>query len=254
MAGRVRLYITGATGYLGSEVARQAGWVGERVEVLDADAVYEAVAGCDAVIHTAYRKDDARVNVEGSANVARAAAAHGARLVHMSTDLVYAGDLGRAVGEDDPVAPLDAYGQSKALAEWEVAAACPSAVLVRTSLIYGGAEPAPHERMAQEPGARFYEDEIRCPIQVGDLAAAVLELAERPEIAGPLNVAGSDAVTRWEFASLITGRDDLPGRGGRREDRETSRWTARARRRCCAPRCGVRGPCSASRPSEACRR
>lgn len=204
------LLITGATGYLGREVARQAGWSGERVEVLDAAAVDAAVAGCRAVVHTAYRKDDARVNVEGSRNVARACAAHGARLVHVSSDLVFAGTAGRPLREDDPVAPLDAYGASKAEAERVVTAACPGAVLVRTSLIYGGPEPSPHERFAHSPGATFYAGEIRCPIAVADLAAAVLELAARPEIAGPLHVAGADAVSRVAFAELITGRTDLP--------------------------------------------
>ena len=48
----------------------------------------------------------------------------------------------------------------------------------------------------------FYTDEVRSPVQVGDLAAALLELAARRD-AGPLNVAGADAVSRLAFARLI---------------------------------------------------
>lgn len=216
----MRLLLTGAGGYLGREIARQAAWEGERVEILDPGAVVAAAAGCDAVIHTAYRKDDARVIVAGSENVARAAASAGARLVHLSTDLVFAGDEGRPLREDDPLAPRSDYGRAKAEAERRVLAACPGAVLVRTSLIYGGPEPSPHEELARDPGAVFFAGEVRCPVAVSDLAAAVLELAERPEIAGPLHVAGADALSRLEFARLITGRDDLataprpPGRPG----------------------------------------
>jgi dTDP-4-dehydrorhamnose reductase len=93
-------------------------------------------------------------------------------------------------------------------------------VLVRTSLIYGGPEPGPQERFALEAadGLRdftFFTDESRCPIAVADLAAAVLELSEL-EIAGPLHVAGTDALTRLEFARLICahhGRDPAALRG-----------------------------------------
>ena len=52
--------------------------------------------------------------------------------------------------------------------------------------------------------ATFFEDEIRSPIQVGDLAAAVFELAAL-DLAGPLNVAGSDDVSRADLAELVTG-------------------------------------------------
>jgi dTDP-4-dehydrorhamnose reductase len=48
----------------------------------------------------------------------------------------------------------------------------------------------------------FFTDEIRCPVQVGDLASAVLELSQI-ELAGPLHVAGPDGVSRYEFAQLV---------------------------------------------------
>jgi dTDP-4-dehydrorhamnose reductase len=62
----------------------------------------------------------------------------------------------------------------------------------------------------------FFTDEVRCPIAVGDLAAAILELAVA-DVAGPLNVAGADALTRLEFARLVAarhGRDPDALRGG----------------------------------------
>jgi dTDP-4-dehydrorhamnose reductase len=87
-----------------------------------------------------------------------------------------------------------------------VRSAHPGALLVRTSLIYGGPEPSRHERLAHEAargeGQAFFDDEVRCPVVVGDLASALLELAERDE-SGILNVAGADEVSRYEFACLI---------------------------------------------------
>ena len=99
----------------------------------------------------------------------------------------------------------------------------PGALIVRTSLIYGGIGEdriSPQERMVLEvaDGARdmaFFTDEVRCPIEVGDLAAAVLELAAL-DAAGPLHVAGADVLSRLDFARLVClhhGRDPALLRG-----------------------------------------
>ena len=176
----------------------EADWV--RVDIRDADAVRSAVEGCDAVIHTAYRQvEDAwSINAEGSAVVA--AAARDARLVHLSSDIVFDGTRGR-YREDDPVSPVHAYGRSKAEAERLVAELHPEAAIVRTSLIYGGAEAGPQERLARE-ARRFFVDEIRSPVQVEDLARALLELAEL-DYAGPLHAGGADDISRYDFAVLL---------------------------------------------------
>jgi dTDP-4-dehydrorhamnose reductase len=93
--------------------------------------------------------------------------------------------------------------RDKADAERAVLEAHPGALVVRTSLLYGGAEPGPQERMAADPEAVFFTDELRSPIQVGDLAAALLELADG-EHAGILHLAGADALSRFDFARLLS--------------------------------------------------
>ena len=213
----MRLWVTGATGFLGRELVRLAcagGWRadGDRVEVRHPTAVRAHLAGIRpaAVVHTAYRQDgpDAwATNVDGAAVVAVEAARVGARLVHMSTDVVFDGRKGSPYVEEDELSPVTDYGRSKAEAERRVAAEHPAPLIVRTSLIYGGPgfEPSKHELAARDAALTFFTNEIRCPVQVGDLAAALLELVEL-DVAGPLHVAGAHAVSRAEFAELVSGR------------------------------------------------
>lgn len=206
----VRLHVTGASGYLGAELVRVSGASGERVEIRNAAAVEALFRRLrpDAIVHTAYRQDGEgarEITVAGAANVARAAAAVGARLVHLSTDVVFDGRLGRAYREDDQLSPVTEYGRAKAEAEARVLDAHPGALLVRTSLIYGGETPSKHELAALDESNTFFTNEIRSPVQVGDLAAALLELAAL-DVAGPLHVAGADAVSRHGFAELVAKR------------------------------------------------
>jgi dTDP-4-dehydrorhamnose reductase len=124
---------------------------------------------------------------------------------------------------------VTAYGATKADGERAVAAADPDAVLVRASLIYGGPgyDPSSHERLAIEAArgereVRFFVDEWRNPVQVADLAAAVIELA-RGGPSGPLHVAGADRLDRLAFARLVAAsRGEDPDRllpGSRPPDR-----------------------------------
>jgi dTDP-4-dehydrorhamnose reductase len=216
-----KLLVTGGGGLLGRELVRRApaaGWdvratwwsaqpplAAEwvRADVRDARAMEAAVAGTDAVIHTAYRQgtDEWSTNVDGSEAVARAA--REVRLVHLSTDVVFDGSQGHYREHDAP-RPVNSYGRSKAEAELRVAAVHPDATLARTSLIYGAAEAGPQERLALT-GTRFFVDEIRSPVRAGDLADALLELL-RIEHAGPLHLGGADDVSRYDFA-LVLGAD-----------------------------------------------
>jgi dTDP-4-dehydrorhamnose reductase len=221
-----RVLVTGGSGYLGRALvaaAPAAGWEaiptrltaaadGIRLDVRDAGAVDRMVAELrpDAVIHTAYLQSGPAmraVNVDGAAHVAGAAGRHGVRLVHLSTDFVFDGELARPYREDDAAAPLTEYGRSKLDGELEVAARHPAALVVRTSLIYGGAAPGHQERLVGDALAgltdvAFFEDEIRSPIAAPDLAAALLELAAGDE-RGVLHVAGPDHLSRLEFARLL---------------------------------------------------
>jgi dTDP-4-dehydrorhamnose reductase len=187
-----------------------------QADVRDPEAMERAAAGLDAVVHTAYVQGEGEweVNVEGTATVA--AAARGLRLVHLSTDLVFDGTKGR-YREEDPPAPVSSYGRSKAAAEQCATAIHGRPTIVRTSLIYGGADPGPQERLALQ-GTRFYVDEIRSPVQVTDLAHAIHDCLGL-DVHGPLHLGGADDLSRYDFALLLGADPDRIEKGSTTADR-----------------------------------
>lgn len=227
----MRIFITGGTGYLGRVLVRQALAGGATVgashlsqppartdvawaslDLRDPTAVSSVLAAFrpDAVIHTAFRQyepDLLAITAAGAGHVARSAAALGARLIHMSSDVIFDGERTGAYTEDDRPQPISPYGAAKAQAEALVSAAHPGAAIVRTSLIYGF-DPIDRqtsfalEAAAGQRGDRLFTDEYRCPVYVEELAAALLELAALP-YAGVLNIAGAEAVSRYELATLM---------------------------------------------------
>jgi dTDP-4-dehydrorhamnose reductase len=181
-----------------------------KLDVRDQAAVEALVAAVDpaVILHTAalnpgQGSDFEAVNAAGTRHVARAAASVGARLVHVSTDVLFDGEKGDYVESDSP-SPITPYGRSKALAEEAVRASEAEAVIVRTSLIYGWRPTWDRQTRwivgdlrAGEP-VHLFTDERRCPIWVESLAAALIELADL-DYTGALHVVGAQALSRYQF-------------------------------------------------------
>ncbi|WP_432824314.1 sugar nucleotide-binding protein [Dactylosporangium sp. CA-092794] len=205
--------VTGAKG-ASSHAAAAPGPACVRLDIRDRDAVRDVVdtVGPDYVIHAAAARDrnDWTINADGAANVALAC--RNVRLVHVSSDAIFAGRSDREYTEGDEPEPVYRYGAAKAAAETAVRAAAPAAAIVRTSLILaegdGGHEALTHDLIAGRIDGALYADEIRKPVHVDDLADALLELAAG-DYRGILNVAGADAVSRYELGVLVAQRDGL---------------------------------------------
>jgi dTDP-4-dehydrorhamnose reductase len=146
-------------------------------------------------------------------HVAAAAAGTGARLVHVSSDSVFSGRSG-TYGEACVPCPGTVYGAAKAAAETAVKGLDPGAVIARTSLIVGeaagggGVVSVVHALAGGTADGVLFTDDVRCPVHVGDLAAALLGLAGSGRT-GIVHLAGGDAVSRYELGLLIACRDGL---------------------------------------------
>lgn len=211
------MFITGASGLLGRHLQRSPAaehWEiiapgSHSMDIRRRDNVLDMITDWKptVVVHLAYRRDDRRAIVDGSRNVAEAAAACGARLVHLSTDVVFPGRAAAYTERDAPF-PLSDYGRMKADAELEVMARCPTAAMVRTSLMYATDFLAPVQLDVQralrgETNTAFFTDEYRCPAHAADIATAVAQIAVMADITGPIHVSGPEAVSRAEFAAHI---------------------------------------------------
>jgi dTDP-4-dehydrorhamnose reductase len=217
----MRIGVTGLTGYLGDRVGRAVRHAGHEVvdlgrgagvELLEPATLTAALTRLcpQAVIHTAAanpgRPPETMDPVNRIATAALAGECHalGVRLVHVSTDVVFDGR--RAPYADDaPPSPLNEYGRTKAAAERAVQRACPTAAIVRTSLIYGVHDV---DRSTAgfihrlEAGGRLalFSDVVRQPVFVDALAGSLVRLAtDLGSVAGTLNVAGEQPMDRATF-------------------------------------------------------
>jgi dTDP-4-dehydrorhamnose reductase len=227
----VDLLVIGGSGFLGRAVTRQALLAGHRVvatchahvppaddvdwrtvDIRRRDDVASLAAGVrpEVIVNAAYLQSDWETTADGGTNVALAAAAAGARLVHVSSDAVFSG-AAPSYDETCRPDPTTPYGAAKAAAETAVRGIAPDGVIARTSLIIGDGD-SKHEQLvhALASGAAgvLYTDDVRCPVHVTDLALALLELAAAPQ-SGVRHVAGADAVSRYELGALIAARDGL---------------------------------------------
>ncbi|MGB7307344.1 MAG: sugar nucleotide-binding protein [Burkholderiaceae bacterium] len=165
----------------------------------------------DAIIHAAAATRGAdqsqmnRVNHLATRYLAELAGERGIRLVMVSTDMVHAG-TNAPYDDDAQPTPINTYGESKAQAELAVASLCPAAAIVRTSLIYG-LDHIDHgtrgfaDRLENGEPLNLFTDVIRQPVWIETLANALCQLALVDRcVSGPINIVGSQALSRADFA------------------------------------------------------
>jgi dTDP-4-dehydrorhamnose reductase len=153
------------------------------------------------------------LNRDGAGHLAAAARRAGVPFLHLSSDYVFDGAKRAPYVEDDPVVPLSRYGRSKAEGEQAVLDAAPSALIVRTSWVYGphGANflTAMLRHAETQDETRVVADQYGTPTAGADLARALFGIVERlteeraAVAPGIYHVAGT-GVTSWlGFAEAI---------------------------------------------------
>ena len=253
------ILLFGGDGQLGREMRRASAARGAalaalsraQADITDHAAVREAIGRHDpsVVINAAgYTKVDQaetepeaahRANAIGPGILAAACAQAGVPLIHMSTDYVFDGTKPSPYVEEDPVAPINRYGQSKADGEQAVRDATPLHVIIRTAWVYGEFGQNFLKTMLQLAATRdelrIVADQRGCPTSTPDLADALLAVA--PQLIGDKGIWGtyhfaSSGVTTWHgFASrIVAAQAPLTGRNPRVTPITTAEFPRPARR------------------------
>ena len=160
-----------------------------------------------------------RINAEAPGAMAQWAAAHGALLIHYSTDYVFDGESPTPYPVDAPTAPLSAYGRSKLAGEQAVLAAGGHSLIFRTAWVYAAHGKNFLRTMLRLAGER---DELRVvadqhgsPTTTATIAAATLAALgrwlaataqERPTLEGVHHLVASGSTSWHGFASAIVER------------------------------------------------
>jgi dTDP-4-dehydrorhamnose reductase len=223
--------VFGSSGQLGQELVRDLSVRGyevkgyERValDITDAQLTERAVAEFDPAVvfnAAAYNQVDVaerepaaafQANALGVRNLALACRQCDARLVHFSTDYVFDGTLGRPYEETDATHPTGAYAVSKLAGELYALAYLDTALIVRTSGVFGPQGFRTNRgnflevmlRLAAggQP-IRVVEDHVASPTYAPWLAGKTLDLVERDQT-GIFHLGGGMAISWFQYAALI---------------------------------------------------
>ncbi|MBN2346771.1 MAG: dTDP-4-dehydrorhamnose reductase [Candidatus Aminicenantes bacterium] len=233
MPGALKIVVVGADGQLGSDIAATCSDAGaevlpltiEHMDVADEGQVRRVLGGtrADVIINTAAmhhvercEADPARafaVNALGVRHVALAAAASGARLVHISTDYVFDGAKGAPYLEIDPPLPLNAYGNSKLAGEHFARTLAPRHFVLRVSGLYGR-NPCLEKgglnfvdlmlKLSRErPEVRVVDDEVLTPTSTAEVARQLLHMLRHGAADGLYHATAGGQCSWYEFAAEI---------------------------------------------------
>ena len=237
------ILITGANGQLGQELAKIYGsHPNVKLRLTDQNDLditkhlevnaffaetgnYDYVINCAAYTAVDKAEEDVEVahavNMNGAQNLARAAKAHNAQLIHLSTDYVYHNDQNTPFKEGDETTPKSVYASTKLAGDNYVQRAFPEAIIIRTSWVYSSFGHNFVKTMLRLGRERdklsVVFDQIGTPTYAADLASAIVNIISRLEdkTVDAAQVAGiyhfsNEGVTSWyDFAVAVFAAENI---------------------------------------------
>lgn len=224
----MKILVTGSNGQLGNEMRRVATELCAEhefiftdvaeLDITDAAAVMNAAAGVGAIVNcAAYTNVDAAednedvaylINATAAANLAAAAKAEGALLIHVSTDYVFGDEGNTPRTEDLPTNPLGAYGRTKLAGEQAIIDSGCRHVIIRTAWLY-----SVHGKnfvktmlglMEKLPALKVVFDQVGSPTYAGDLADAIGIIINTPvPTEGTYHYSNEGVCSWYDFAVAI---------------------------------------------------
>lgn len=221
----MKIVILGGKGMLGSDLADACAAQKIETVILDVQeiditseaSVASTLPDADWIVNCAAftRVDDAekerelcfRLNATGAGIAAKICAGRSLRLLHISTDYVFDGTLGRPCTETDPVKPLNYYGHTKLEGEKLVQAARGQTLIIRTQSLYGlrgrnFIKAILNQLVQGKTSLRVVADQVSSPTFTVHLADCLLRIM-KANATGIVNIASSGHCSWHEFAGAI---------------------------------------------------
>ena len=229
----LRVVITGATGQLGIELIQLLeeedyfeviGLGRKDMDITDYDQVEKKMVELmpDIIIHTAaYTNVDSAeddpdtaflVNGTGTENLAIMASKLKAKLVYISTDYVFSGEINRPISESETPSPISVYGRSKLAGETYIRKNLEQFFIIRTSWVYGlhgnNFVKTMLELSEKRNQIMVVDDQIGSPTYTLDLAKCILLLMVTEKY-GIYHVSNEGSCSWYEFAKAIFEEADI---------------------------------------------
>ena len=224
----MKILVTGANGMLAKEVKEKFEKENEiiatdvaQLDITDEKAVMDYVTNIkpeyiiNCAAYTAVDKAEEnyeladRINGDGPANLAKAAKAAGAKLVHISTDYVFGGnlDISKDYKEDDAKAPVTAYGKTKLHGEEGITENTDEYYIFRTAWLYGIGGNNFVKTMTKLGSTReeisVVSDQHGSPTYAKDLTEIIYQAIEKKIPYGIYNATNEGYTTWYEFTKEI---------------------------------------------------
>ncbi len=230
----MRILVSGAYGQLGSEIKTLCSEYPEwdflftdvdSLDITDENAVDQFIAGknidflINCAAYTAVDKAESdietatKVNALAPGILAKVTNKYGIKLIHISTDYVFAGDACEPYSEEDEVNPQGVYGRTKLDGERNVQVQNPESIIIRTAWlysVYGNNFVKTMLRVGRERGELgVVFDQIGSPTNAADLALAVLDVIGLSEkepknfVPGIYHFSNEGVASWYDFAVAI---------------------------------------------------
>lgn len=175
----------------------------------------------DVVIHSAAitnpvpkenqsAKDYFETNVTSTKNIAQLCEKYKAKLIYISTDLVYAGYRGSFLKEDAKLIPATLYAETKLVGELKIKESIENYLILRTALLYGfglNHSQCHFQQMFNDlkinKPVKLFIDQFRTPISLTDSSAIITDLIGKDFINETINLGGTERVSRFQMGEML---------------------------------------------------
>ena len=156
-------------------------------------------------------KDVFNINVTATKNIAELCKQFNAKLIYISTDLVYAGYRGSMLKEDAKLIPVSLYAETKLMGEMKVKETLENYLILRTALLYGfGLNHSRchfhkmNEELKNGKPIKLFVDQFRTPISLQETVQIITKIAQMDIMNEIINLGGVERASRYELGEILS--------------------------------------------------